>query len=84
VPVEFENLLKQKIFAVHHDFHWLLVATKLLTAKLHSRYVKEPESMSEVLERSELELKSDILLPTPLVVTPSLSRTTNKKPLYKE
>jgi len=24
---------------VHHDFHWLLVATKLLTAELHSRSV---------------------------------------------
>jgi len=32
-------LLKQKIDAVHHDFHWLLIATKLLTAKLHSCYV---------------------------------------------
>jgi len=28
-------LLKQRILAVYHDFHWLLVATKLLTAKLH-------------------------------------------------
>jgi len=37
----------------------LLVATKLLTAKLHSRYVKE--SVSESLEWSE----SDILPPTP-------------------
>ena len=34
-------LLKQRILAVYHDFHWLLVATKLLTAKLHSRYVKD-------------------------------------------
>jgi len=24
--------LKQRILAVYHDFHWLLVATKLLTA----------------------------------------------------
>jgi len=34
-------LLKQKILAVYHDFHWLLVAVKLLTAKLNSRYVNE-------------------------------------------
>jgi len=39
----------------------VLVATKLLTAKLHSLYVKELEL--EILERSELE--SDILPPTP-------------------
>jgi len=31
-------LLKQRILAVHHDFHWLLVATKLLTAKRHALY----------------------------------------------
>jgi len=49
----------QRILAVYHDFHWLLVSTKLLTAKLHSRYVEESES--EILERSE----SDILPPTP-------------------
>jgi len=52
----FWNLLKQRILAMYHDFQWLLVATKLLTAKLHSRYVKELES--EILERS------DILSPT--------------------
>jgi len=40
-------LWKQWYLALHHDFHWLLVATKLLTAKLHSHYVKE----SEILER---------------------------------
>jgi len=28
-------LLKQRILAVHHDFRWLMVATKLLTVKLH-------------------------------------------------
>ena len=33
-------LLKQRLLAVYHDFHWLLVATKFLTAKLHSLYVK--------------------------------------------
>jgi len=33
-------LLKQRILAVHHDFYWLLFATKLLTAKFDSRYVK--------------------------------------------
>ena len=43
---------------VCHDFHWLLVATKLLTAKLHARYVKE----LDILESSELE--SDVVLPT--------------------
>jgi len=54
-------LLKQRTLAVHHYFHWLLVATKLLTAKFHSRYVKDSES--EVVERSELE--SDIWRRTP-------------------
>jgi len=52
-------LLKQIILVVYHDFHWVLVATKLLTAKLHSLNVKESES--EILER----LESDILPPTP-------------------
>jgi len=32
-----KNLLKQRILAVYHGFHWLLAAKKLLTAKLHSR-----------------------------------------------
>ena len=32
----------------------MLVATKLLTAKLYSLYVKESESVPEILERSEL------------------------------
>jgi len=32
--------LKQRILDVYHDFTLLLVATKLLTAKSHSRYVK--------------------------------------------
>jgi len=45
-------LLKQRILAVYHDFHWVLAATKFLAAKLHSLYVKESES--EILERSEL------------------------------
>ena len=35
-----KHLLKQRISAVHHDFHLLLVATKMLTVKLHSVYVK--------------------------------------------
>jgi len=43
-------LLKRRILAEHHDFHWLLVATKLLTAKLHSCYVKESELASEISE----------------------------------
>ena len=33
-------LLKQRFLAVHHDFHRLLIATKLLSAKLHWLYVK--------------------------------------------
>ena len=44
-------LFNKIILAVYHDFRWLLVATKLLTVKLHSLYVKESES--EILERSE-------------------------------
>ena len=57
-------LLKQRFAAVDHDFHWLLIAKRLLTAKLHSLYIKESESEllesseSKILERSELE--SDI------------------------
>jgi len=55
VPVEMirfilKVLLKHRILAVYHDFHWLLLAAKLLTAKLHSRYVRG----SEIPERSEL------------------------------
>ena len=37
-------LWKLRILAVYHDFHWLLVATTLLTVQLHSCYVKESES----------------------------------------
>jgi len=48
-------LLKQRILAVYHDFHGVLVATKFLATKLHSLYVKKSES--EILERSELEWK---------------------------
>jgi len=63
-PVEMVQLflklwLKQIILVVYHDLYWVLVATKLLTAKLHSLNVKESES--EILER----LESDILPPTP-------------------
>ena len=55
IPVEMvqfllKRLLKQRILAVYHDFNWLLIATKLLKAKLHSLYVKQPESLSEILE----------------------------------
>jgi len=42
-------LLKWLFLAVYHDFHWVLAATKLLTAKRHSLYVTELES--EILER---------------------------------
>jgi len=61
VPFLLKLLLKQRLLAVHHNFHRLLIATKLLTANLHCLYVKE----SELLERSELESESDILPPTP-------------------
>jgi len=41
IPVEMLQfhlilLLKQTILAVYHNFYWLLVATKLLTVKIHS------------------------------------------------
>jgi len=36
-----KHLLKQRILAVHHDFHWVLVATKILTAKLHPHSAQE-------------------------------------------
>ena len=60
-PVQFlmKLLLKQRILAVFHDFHRVLVATKFLVAKLHSLYVKE--SGLEILEK----LESNILPPTP-------------------
>ena len=54
-------LLKQRILAVYHDFHWLLVATKMLTAKFHSLYVKSRSRKFWKLS----ELESDILPPTP-------------------
>jgi len=55
-------LLKQRIIAVYHDFHWFLAAATFLTVKLHSLNVKE----SDILERSESEKsESDILPPTP-------------------
>jgi len=31
-------LLKQRILAMYHDFHWVLVATKFFAAKLHLLY----------------------------------------------
>jgi len=46
--------LKQRILAVNQGFHWFLTATNLLTAKLHSRYVKESELQWEILERSDI------------------------------
>ena len=46
--ISFGTFILQKVLAVHCDFHWLLVATKLLTAKLHSLHVKEADS--EILE----------------------------------
>jgi len=36
--ISFKTLFKQIMLAAYHHFHWLLVATKLLTAKLHSGY----------------------------------------------
>ena len=61
----FWNLLLMKpiILAVHHDFHWLVFATKLLIAKLHSRYMKKSVSGNFGSEESELE--TNILPPTP-------------------
>jgi len=60
IPVEMVQflmklLLKQRILAVYHDFHWVLVAIIFLTAKLYSLYVKESESgrESEILEKSK-------------------------------
>ena len=49
IPVETEQFLlkrlsDQRFPAVNHDFHWLLIATKLLAAKLHYLPVKEMES----------------------------------------
>jgi len=35
-----------------HDFHWLLVATKLLTTQLHSCYAKK----AEILQRPESDV----------------------------
>jgi len=54
IPVEMVQflmklLLKQRIFAVYHNFHVVLVATKFLIAKLHLLYVKESEL--KILER---------------------------------
>jgi len=66
IPVEMLHfllklLLKQIFPAVHHDFHWLLIVTKLLTTNFHYIYVKDSES--EIFERPEFE--TDILPPTP-------------------
>jgi len=36
-----KRLLKQRILALYHDFHWVVDATKFLTVKIHSIYVKE-------------------------------------------
>jgi len=57
IPIEMVQflmklLLKQRILAVYHDFHYVLVATKFLTVKFHSGYVKE----SEIVERSESDI----------------------------
>jgi len=58
-PISFESLLKHIILAAHHDFHWLLVATKIFSAKLHAYYAKQLEA--GILKRSE----SDISPPNP-------------------
>ena len=59
IPVEMVQflmklLLKQRIQAVYHDFHWLLLATKLFTAKLHSLYVKGSESGVGIFGKVEI------------------------------
>jgi len=51
VQILLKLLLKKIILDVYHDFHWLPAATKLLTATLYFRYVKNSQS--------------DILPPTP-------------------
>jgi len=48
--ISFE-IFTETILAAYHDFQWLLVATKLLTAKLYSFNAKKE---SEILERSEI------------------------------
>ena len=48
------NFLKQRVLAVYHGFHRVLVATNFLTVRFHSLDVKESES--EILERSESEI----------------------------
>jgi len=58
--ISFETFIEAYNSCYVPHFHWLLVATKLLTAKLQSRYVKGSES--EILERSELESEWDIYL----------------------
>ena len=40
----FETFNETDNSSVHHDFHWLVFAAKLLTAKLPSRYVKKSVS----------------------------------------
>jgi len=52
-------LTKQRILAVHHDLHWLLVATKLLTANFIHVMLMGQSRESEIFDRSESE--SDIL-----------------------
>ena len=39
VQFHLKLLLKEIFLAVHHDFHGLLIATKLLTVKFYSLYV---------------------------------------------
>ena len=56
VQIVFKLLLKQWILALYHNFHWLLVATRLLTAKLHSRYVKESQSGVRVGNYGKVEI----------------------------
>jgi len=66
----FWNFYYNRILAVHHDFHWLLIATKLLAIKLHSRYVKESE------------LESDILIPIPQICSASIQRVETKQSTF--
>jgi len=55
--------LKQRILAVHYDFHWLLVATKFLTMFIYvMRRSRSWESVSKIFERWKSE--SDISSPT--------------------
>ena len=57
-------LLKQRILAVHHDFRWLMVATKLLTVKLHVMWKIRSRNFGKVREFGRFTPDSATLLTT--------------------